>query len=197
MKKKIFALILAMIMSCAVVACGSVSSEDMTAKEAGGNAANGTGETVEITLDNWQEYFEIIDRPQVEYDAFDEIEMLYVTKQFVIKEEYADKLVDCTVAVGFVPQNEQNYTATYDAATEEFTLNASENDEIIVPEEFEGNDTAEVTKEDVLSGYQLLCGGTYTDSVEVSEDGKRVAIRCWSYSTVEIDRIKGSIVIAK
>ena len=44
--------------------------------------------TVELTLDNWPEYFEFVDAPNFERDAFGEVERFTVGVALQLKEEY-------------------------------------------------------------------------------------------------------------
>ena len=54
--------------------------------------------TVEITMDNWQEYFEITDFVSVWKNDFDEVESTKYGYCLSLKSEYADKVVDADVA---------------------------------------------------------------------------------------------------
>jgi len=47
--------------------------------------------TVELTLDNWQEYFEFVDDPNFQKDAFGEVEGFAVGISLQLKEEYQQR----------------------------------------------------------------------------------------------------------
>lgn len=75
---------------------------------------------VEITMDNWSQYFEIIERKNEEKNAFGEVETTHIYNVFALKDEYADKL----------DTEEENAVAvevSYDWGTKDLgTMNASD-----------------------------------------------------------------------
>lgn len=48
--------------------------------------------TVELNMDNWHQYIEIIEFPQYKRNAFDELDRLSILKAFVVKQQYMNKL---------------------------------------------------------------------------------------------------------
>ena len=74
--KKILALLLAAIMCLSLAACGKKT------------------ETIEITTDNWQEYFELQYTDTWSLNAFNEYDNVKRDVILVIKEEYASRLAD-------------------------------------------------------------------------------------------------------
>lgn len=107
--KKIFALLLAAVMCFSLAACGnepqindnelqtnesSSQQEDESQTEGSTEEDEATETIVELTLDNWAEYFEI--RPNahgVLYNSFNEFERLdYVNWAMFLKDDVADKV---------------------------------------------------------------------------------------------------------
>ena len=129
MKKKLV-LLLATLMCVSLCACGgnetsSGNNTDTKTEENGGLFK--TKKEIEITMDNWQEYFEIkavLNDFDFEKNAFDEIEDLEIEygdagTAFCLKEEYVDKFVSADIAV-------EIYTNQADGAL--FKWNMSTND---------------------------------------------------------------------
>lgn len=104
--KKLLALLLAAIMCLSLAACGNGKTEDNSGTSQGQTTDNSpqdtdepsnaelTEQTIEITLDNWQEYFEINQYLSVRYltNDFDEAvtTMLALNTILELKEEYSD-----------------------------------------------------------------------------------------------------------
>lgn len=96
--KKLLALLLAVVMCASFVACG-------------GEETNNTGsqkqeeKTIEITMDNWQDYFEIKQclGSYITTNEFDEFaEASYdLTTFFTVKEEFVEDVVSCDIAIGY------------------------------------------------------------------------------------------------
>lgn len=98
--KKIISLLLVTMMCISLCACGG-----------SGDSSTGNGgifkekKEIEITMDNWQEYFEIkydIETVELQKNAFDEIEDVQLRNsgtKFCLKEEYIDSFVNADIAV--------------------------------------------------------------------------------------------------
>ena len=109
MKKKLL-LILVIILSifiCVLGICQNRSSNIILVK---------TEEQVEITLDNWQEYFEEKDVLSAKYNAFDEIEKIYFYKILTLKEGILIDTTKSDVAVE-VNGHFENYYVNIDTET--------------------------------------------------------------------------------
>ena len=79
---------------------------------------------IEITIDNWQEYFDIVEAVEMDYDAFGEPYRYYVSNYIRLKDEYGNALADISdVAVEY-----SNYETTQKVflnyETKEYTLEA-------------------------------------------------------------------------
>ena len=89
--KKLLALLLAAVMCFSLVACGG----DNGAKDSGKKT------TIEITADNWQEYFELRTYNKFEKDALDEISYVTVNVALVSKDGIVPDWQASTVAAEY------------------------------------------------------------------------------------------------
>ena len=109
--KKAISLLLALVMCLSLCACGKEKEEpsasyieeventvDMTETEQKSVETEPVIvetepklEIVELTLDNWQEYFEFVDNPNFQKDAFGEVEGFTVGISLQLKEEYQQR----------------------------------------------------------------------------------------------------------
>ena len=88
--KKIIALIVVVAMCLSLVACGGGTD---TSQETENNTTDNIDyEPIEITLDNWQDYFEVVEVPVWEENAFREIDSFNLRYEFRLKEEYYPRL---------------------------------------------------------------------------------------------------------
>lgn len=219
--KKWIALLLAAVLCLSLAACGNGKTEDNSGTSQGQTTNNSpqdtdepsnaelTEQTVEITLDNWQEYFEF--RPVVyeSKDSYNEITGMQVIYKFLPKEAIAENIVDVgedDERIVFDVQYIDPYACIY-----RYDLNTQE---LTVGEFTEGS--SPYSADDLLPSYD--CSGTYDSSRDAGyfpEDGYRVIdfplnryddcvvkdniIESYGYaiSSVEITRIKGTITILK
>ena len=128
--KKTISLLLALVMCLSLAACGNAEKpkQNKTENDYIGVSTNQTENTdstdyqteytaptetepkvqvVEITMDNWQDYFEIKQcvEGDVNTNAFDEVESVgyYIYTVFTLKEEYAEKIDtdESQLAIGY------------------------------------------------------------------------------------------------
>ena len=106
--KKWIALLLAAVLCLSLSACGEKTSPEeemlMTPATIDPPAKIETkpvNETIEITMDNWQDYFEEYDEDVWELDAFQELDKLTNCAYLVLKDEYASRLVEEKSSVTF------------------------------------------------------------------------------------------------
>lgn len=220
--KKWIALLLAAVLCLSLTACGNGKTEDNSGTSQGQTTDNSlqdtdepsnaelTEQTVEITLDNWQDYFEFRPDVHVLKDSYNEIAGMQVIFKFFPKEAIAeniavpDALDDDRIV--FDVQYIDPYACIY-----RYDLNTQE---LTVGEFTEGS--SPYSADDLLPSYD--CSGTYDSSRDAGyfpEDGYRVIdfplnryddcvvkdniIESYGYaiSSVEITRIKGTITILK
>ena len=220
--KKLIALLLAAVLCLSLAACGNGKTEDNSGTSQGQTTDNSpqdtdepsnaelTEQTVEITLDNWQDYFEFRPDVHVLKDSYNEITGMQVIFKFFPKEAIAeniavpDALDDDRIV--FDVQYIDPYACIY-----RYDLNTQE---LTVGEFTEGS--SPYSADDLLPSYDW--SGTYDSSNDAGyfpEDGYRVInfplnryddcvvkdniIESYGYaiSSVEITRIKGTITILK
>lgn len=138
--KKIFSLLLVVVMCFSLAACGNSSklekykkyealinymeagdyesalAEMIRISENGGSVDNAgdesgekTAKAVGISIDNWQEYFEIVEREETEKNEFEEIEDMYKGVYLVLKDEYEMVGYDTSIAIEYNYINEWRY----------------------------------------------------------------------------------------
>ncbi len=82
--KKLFALVLTTVMAVAMVACGGSGNDPQPT-----NTPEPTpSQTVQLTMDNWQDYFEIVEKEEPQKNRFDEVENIFFTNYLVLKNGY-------------------------------------------------------------------------------------------------------------
>ncbi|MDO4500739.1 MAG: hypothetical protein Q4B60_05620 [Erysipelotrichaceae bacterium] len=92
--KKLFAMLLVVAMCFSLVACGNssemkeTSKNDVSKESVTEGSSEETVKTVEITTDNWQDYFEIVERAETIKNAFDEIDSMRQSAFIVLKNGY-------------------------------------------------------------------------------------------------------------
>ena len=188
MKKRILSLLLVAIMACSICACGG--SE---------NTSGGLFETekeIEITIDNWQEYFEI--KSEFLYntrkDDFgeeieDEIEFDYSTF-LCLKDEYKDGWVSADIVVEYDSNQAKGYVVEGDFTNQSCTIEETlEFDEAFA----DLSNKIETVK---MRDYQTILhfqGGAVCG--ENKYEGKATKRLIYSYPDIEITRIKGTLVI--
>ena len=220
--KKWIALLLAAVLCLSLAACGNGKTEDNSGTSQGQTTDNSlqdtdepsnaelTEQTVEITLDNWQDYFEFRPDVHVLKDSYNEITGMQVIFKFFPKEAIAENIAVPGVfdddRIVFDVQYIDPYACIY-----RYDLNTQE---LTVGEFTEGS--SPYSADDLLPSYD--CSGTYDSSRDAGyfpEDGYRVIdfplnryddcvvkdniIESYGYaiSSVEITRIKGTITILK
>lgn len=184
-------------------ACGSTD----TNIEGQGTNTNGQVQkgTIEITIDNWEDYFEVKQTVQESKNAFDEVKTIWLQHVLSLKSEYSKRLKDADIAVEFVETQVSVCSFEYNTETKELTIgDPFTEDEMktdshsygLSPEVY--TDTRNFDKADFESekdGYGCILGGGhggYTDSYKVN--GNIVTWDGIAFST-EISRIQGTLIL--
>ena len=148
-------------------------------------------ETVEITLENWQEYFELKLVAFEQRNAFDELAGFFPNTQLCLKEEWASLTTDMEVAVEYACRNGYLCWFIYNEETGEIT----EGD---VDEQYgrtyEKDGTFTMNAYNIQNGYTLF-GEPHPVTFEM--EGNIAKIKGRMYPDVEIVRIQGTITIAE
>ena len=219
--KKWIALLLAAVLCLSLAACGGkaeTSGNDTQGQQTSQNTQQ-TGEessktepkeqVIEITLDNWQEYFEF--RPVVyeSKDSYNEITGMQVIYKFLPKEAIAENIVDVgedDERIVFDVQYIDPYACvySYDLNTQKLTIgeytedsSTYSADDLLPSEDWSGTyDSRYDAGYFPTDGYRVIM-----EPLNVRDTGtiKDNIIEAYGYafSSVEITRIKGTITILK
>lgn len=147
--------------------------------------------TVEITMENWENYFEYNLTVSPRMNAFGEVETLCPVMRFHLKDEWASITTDIDVAL------EYNATDTYSCM---FSYNI-DTGEFVVGEKIEDMDsgglwgfTKAMDETNIEAGVSLF-GTPIPGRAEV--EGNIAKILGSMYATIEILRIQGTITVAE
>lgn len=194
--KKIISIFLILLISVSLVACG-------TSARRIGNMLK-SKEKIEITMDNWNDYFEIKDiiKPGVEIEKndFDEIENIKLVggTYFILKEEYIKRFVSSDIAIEYNTNQAKTMLAKYNIKEENFESKYLEDDYYGLPfYEWIGNRTNNICM-DTVKNYEYLLtdkNGKYGEFVSI--EGNIADIYFIMYTNCEITRIKGTLTITK
>ena len=219
--RKLIALLLAAVMCLGLAACGDSKTEENSGTVQGQTTADSpqdtdasssaelTEQTVEITLDNWQDYFEFRPVVEVKKDSYNEITGMQVIFKFLPKEAIAENIADVgedDERIVFDAQYIDPYACvySYDLNTQKLTIgeytegsSSYSADDLLPSEDWSG------TYDSIYDGGYFPTDGyrlnmyplnkyddcTVTDTIVESYG--------YAYSSVEITRIKGTITILK
>ena len=78
-------------------------------------------QSIELTVENWRDYFELVTEPRYEKNAFGDLERLVLIQYIALKEEYANKVLFQDVFAEIASTGSRHYI-TLDAATVSYTL---------------------------------------------------------------------------
>lgn len=198
MKKKLV-LLLVTLMCISLCACGGNESSsgnnttDTKTEENGGLLSQERRE-VEITMDNWQEYFEEKDVLSVKYNAFDEVEDIYFYKILTIKEGITVDPYKSSVAIELNGHFE-HYYVNIDTDTWKFNFEERKGDFEYSPsseiEEFGLHTYKQGDNEKEYYSVQFCRFGD--NMVGIDKDTQRTYVE--RFFIDEIIRVKGTLVI--
>ena len=179
--KKLLALLLAAVMCLSLVACGG--KEQKT-------------ETIEITLENWQDYFEVKLAATVEKNDFDEIEICFADHYVYLKSEYRDKLAEADVAFAWSSDDYAACVYTHDLETGSLTYSQVAKENPPSGAHTEGTFSYEYNayRQTYFARINTDFMGTERGSVKVN--GNIVTWNGFIWEQVVITRVQGSITIA-
>lgn len=141
---------------------------------------------IEITLDNWQDYFEIADRVEWKFNGFGEFENVHIYTEFELKNEYVDKLAKSSeIAVGYsIEQCDAHFTVDPEKRTYE------------IGDVVRSADRRTSTLTYKADAYKIRIGwhtSIFCDSFYL-KDAKWEGVG-GSYSYLSIDRIQGTLYL--
>lgn len=123
--KRILTFLLILVISLSFVACGGESSNNNESKKEDSKVERPAdlpiGE-VEVTLENWQKYFDMVEIVEARTNAFDEVENAWVTIHISLKEEYASFCADSKIAFEIVLTEPQLCTVDGNYKTGKFEI---------------------------------------------------------------------------
>lgn len=209
MKKKLL-MMLALGLVLGLCACGNsgnagTGNEENQNVQDGGENEELEFETIELTIDNWQEYFEIKDIVKVYRDEFDEITSAMVINQYVcVKEEYLEYWTgmdfvfewDVVEDASLETRPWNTYLCTYNVETGEFKK------ELIGTEEnidfFPKTISTEKVKKSILDNTKVpMFNGTYGETEETSIDGNIITWKQSMDPEPIMLRFKGTLELIK
>lgn len=221
--KKWIALLLAAILCLSLAACGNGKTEDSSGTSQGqttdhspqdtdepGNAEL-TEQTIEITLDNWQEYFEFRTVVKVRKDAYNEITGMAVYYKFFPKEAIAENIVAVEEngddRIVFDVQYIDPYACIYrydlntqELTIEEFTEGSSpyRADDLLPSEDKSGTyDSWYNAGYFPKDGYDVIVMPLNEKDTDCTVKDNIMESYGYAISSAEITRIKGTITILK
>ena len=158
-------------------------------------------ETIEITIDNWMEYFEIREDFAVEYNDFNEVidGLNFYNYIFCLKEEYINRISSADIAVECTATGKAAYWFEHNNETKEISIGAQ-----LTEQEMNDRSMAYPNPNEVFTDTS-----TFTDSdteISLIYAGQWLGLETsdnitkWVngvYQSIEITRIQGTITIAK
>lgn len=157
-------------------------------------------EIVELTSENWQNYFEVKPYAKPMTNDFDEITDLMISSTLVLKDEYANKFAASDGAVEVSFGGEYRCPIEYNSSTKELTLGTPYTKE---ENEKQGYyiSSEEITNTEKLANYDeyglVIGGGTGCTPNTLKINGDIVTADSSYYETIEIIRIQGNLYFKK
>ena len=154
-----------------------ISENGGSVDNAGDESGEKTAKAVEISIDNWQEYFEIVEREETKKNEFEEIEDMYKDVYLVLKDEYEMVGYDTSIAIEYNYIEEWRYV---EIDKENGVLTIGE----LVPDK-ENEEMNGLTKEIIHSKTSLINGRSRSEGMQAVP------------TNFEIVRIQGTLYIAE
>lgn len=144
-------------------------------------------ETIEINIDNWNDYFEITEGTYIEKNAFDEPEVIYPSLTLELREGYTLGKDEYGNTINYQLAVEYSYTAAY-----HYVEMDVENCTLTIGDLYE-NDTPR--KESKTTTFDNYSNNFYLSWGSKGKNGVLEAMEI--LTDIEIVRIQGSITIQK
>lgn len=173
---------------------GAADDNGNTENKDDGFSQNLKSETIELTLDNWKDFFELRIVPEYMLNAFDEVETLVLSQFLVFKEEYSGR-VTCNDVVIEMNIYLQDFSIKLHPTEQSYTLGE------VVGERIGSLDTIEtMSKSDTLGYYVGVFSNNYINAAENANPEtiyNKTVLLVDSMDDIEAIRIKGTITINK
>lgn len=196
MRKTIYKTILA---TCTFLLCGCASQPKQSSIVENTTTPEPEKETIEINIDNWQNYIETREEVEVQYNAFDEPEDMAKVLNLYLKDGYEIN-ENCTidVAIEYSFTQEEHYV-TYDFTNQTITI------EDITPyayalneKQIQSLDSYTIKESEshniCIGSFWIAGGGSYT----YDENGNRIPSDTSPVSTnIQVTRIQGTMEVLK
>ena len=148
-------------------------------------------ETIEITEENWETYFEVVQFPVWNENAFGEGELFQIQYRLELREEYEPCLIAADAAFGFTSR-ENCYKIEIDGPNFEYNIT----DEFLFDMEDQDSTVAfrvdpYETDEELLQHREILI----IDHCEVYEDAKNGYRYVYDADEVILTRVQGTIEV--
>jgi hypothetical protein len=148
-----------------------------------------TYKTIEITIDNWQDYFELELVVYKSKNAFGELDYFFPQMRFHLKEDWASIATDMEVVFEYNCTDAYACQFTYNMDTGELIEGEKTDDYVTNPL----GTISEMDERSIKDGTWLFGNSKRNIVIE----GNMASITADMYSTVEILRIQGTITIAE
>ena len=189
---------------------GDNEQEDSKQEDTQQGESEQTAHTVEITLDNWQEYFEFRPDVSVLKNSYNEITGMYVTLKFFPKEAIAENITVPDAwdddRIVFDVQYIDPYACvySYDLNTQKLTIgeytegsSTYSADDLLPSEDRSGTyDSGNDAGYFPMDGYWVIAS-PLNKEMDCTIKDNTVESYGFAYSSIEITRIKGTITILK
>ena len=153
-------------------------------------------ETIEITLENWQDYFELKLAATVYKNDFDEIDTCFANHYVYLKREYRDRLVEADVAFAWTSDGYGQSVFTHNLETGAISYSEFEYQNPFLGIHTEGTFSYQYNA-NVQKHYAKIPTdgmGTISNSTVVNENVVTWKGNMWEQ--IVITRVQGSIKIA-
>lgn len=172
---------------------GAVDDNGNTENKDAGFLQSVKSETIELTLDNWKDFFELRIVPEYWLNAFDEVETLVLPQFLVFKEEYSGR-VTCNDVVIEMNRYIQDISIKLHPAEQSYTLGE------VVKERTLLSTIETMQKNDTLGYYIAVFSNNYVDAAsnaDPEDSCDKTVLLVDSMDDIEAVRIKGTITINK
>lgn len=184
-----------------------LSQQSSDNKEDNGNANNDndvdstqtvTTETIELTVDNWKDFFELQVKPEYRLNAFGEVETVVLSQYLVFKEEYAGRVTCNDVAIE-MDRMIQEVTIKVSPAEQSYTLGEAiekrelQTDKIETMQRGYNSDNSSFYYIDIFSNNYI----DVATNINQEDPSHKTVLLVESMDDIEAIRVTGTLTIEK